>query len=353
MVLIAALAALGIPALSVSAEASNGVSGVADVSGVAGVAGVSGVSGVPGVDVSNWTGEVDWAKVAAGGGRFAFVHTSEGSDWISPAFQSQYGGAAAAGLVRGAYHFAMPHSSDGAQQAEHFMANGGKWIADGLTLPGVLDVEDNPYKDKNGLDNCYNLTPAQMVTWIGDFTSTYKRRTGRNAIIYTTTSWWRTCTGDSAKFKANPLWLARWGSEPGELPASWKKHTFWQSADKGPLVGGQDSFNGSESQLKALANPPAEISVGGKAKSRKSFVLALANTGPHRRTNVRIDGRAFGGKIAKAPAGCKVSGTAVKCVVPKINVGGKLSLSFLLKPKARGSVGVRFTVGDVRVTLKA
>ncbi|WP_246380262.1 lysozyme [Nonomuraea soli] len=332
MVLIAALAALGVPALSGTAEASNGV---------------------PGVDVSNWTGEVDWSTVTSGGGKFAFVHATEGSDWTSPAFQSQYGGAAGAGLVRGAYHFALPNSSEGTQQAEHFLANGGAWVADGLTLPGVLDLEDNPYKDRNGLNTCYNLTPEQMVTWIKDFTTTYKRRTGRNAIIYTTTSWWRTCTADSTKFKANPLWLARWGTEPGELPKGWTKHTFWQSADKGTLVGGQDSFNGTESQLKELANPPAEVSVGGTARGRKTFVLSLANTGPHPLTDIRVDGRAFGGKISKAPKGCKFSGTAVKCLIPKINVGKKLNLVFSIKPKPAGSVGIRFTVGEVKVTLKA
>ncbi|WP_160150291.1 GH25 family lysozyme [Nonomuraea solani] len=310
--------------------------------------------GVPGVDVSNWTGDIDWAAVTSGGGKFAFVQATEGTNYRNPRFEAQYGGAAGAGLVRGAYHFAQPHESDGTAQADYFLQNGGNWVSDGQTMPGVLDIEDNPYKDKNGKNNCYDLSKEDMVTWIKDFTKKYREATGRHAIIYTTTSWWQTCTGNSTKFKSNPLWLARWGGEPGELPKSWKKHTFWQSADKGPLVGGGNSFNGSESQLKALANPPAEVRVSGAAKSRKTYTVTLSNTGPHPVKDIKVSGRAFGGqRVVKAP-GCRYSGTAVLCQVAEVGRGQKVTLTFTTKPKrTRGTVGMNVTVGSVELTLKA
>jgi GH25 family lysozyme M1 (1,4-beta-N-acetylmuramidase) len=321
-------------------------------------AGMSGVAhaadGLPGVDVSNWTGEIDWPAVAAGGGKFAFVQATEGTDYRNPLFDAQYGGAAAAGLIRGAYHFAQPHESDGSAQADFFLQNGGNWVSDGMTLPGVLDLEDNPYEERNGKNACYGLSVKDMVAWIKDFTAKYYEATGRRAIIYTTTSWWRTCTGDSTKFAAHPLWLARWGSEPGEPPKSWKKHTFWQSAEKGPLVGGQNAFNGSESALKELANPPAEVRVSGRAKGRTSYSVTISNTGPHPVTNVRLSGRAFGGqRVVKAP-GCTFSGTAVRCVVGELPRGRKATFTFTTKPrKAKGAVGMSVTVGSVKLTLKA
>ena len=41
-------------------------------------------------------------------------------------------------------------------------------------------------------------------------------------MIYTTTSWWTTCTGNSASFgQNNPLWIARWASSVGTLPSGW------------------------------------------------------------------------------------------------------------------------------------
>jgi GH25 family lysozyme M1 (1,4-beta-N-acetylmuramidase) len=309
--------------------------------------------GVPGVDVSNWTGDIDWESVASGGGKFAFVQATEGTNYRNPSFDSQFAGAASAGLVRGAYHFAQPHESDGTAQADYFLQNGGNWVSDGQTLPGVLDIEDNPYKDKNGKNSCYDLSVEDMVTWIKDFAKKYRAATGRHAIIYTTTSWWQTCTGNSGKFTSNPLWLARWGGDPGELPKGWKKHTFWQSAEKGTLAGGQNSYNGSESQLKSLANPPAEVKVSGVAKSRKTYTVTISNTGPHPVKEVNVSGRTFGGqRVVKAP-GCKFSGTAVRCSIDELPRGKKVTFTFTTKPKAKGSVGMNVTVGSVKLTLKA
>ncbi|KAH9022152.1 hypothetical protein EDB84DRAFT_1511071, partial [Lactarius hengduanensis] len=53
-----------------------------------------------------------------------------------------------------------------------------------------------------------------------------------SAIYTTTTSWWTSCTGNSASFgTTNPLWIAHWASSIGTLPAGWSFTTFWQYAD--------------------------------------------------------------------------------------------------------------------------
>ncbi|MGW7481976.1 GH25 family lysozyme [Nonomuraea muscovyensis] len=336
-----------------------GVAGVAVAVGLAGSAqaahgAVRAADGLAGVDVSNWTGEVDWAAVTSGGGKFAFVHATEGTDYRNPRFEAQHGGAAAAGLLRGAYHFAQPHESDGAAQADHFLAGGGAWRSDGTTLPSVLDLEDNPYRDRNGKNACYDLSPADMVTWIKAFTTRYRKATGRHAIIYTTTSWWRTCTGDSTAFRANPLWLARWGTDPGELPKAWKKHTFWQSAEKGTLAGGQNSFNGTQAELEDLAHPPAEVTVSGQARDRRHYRVTVANTGPHPVTKIKISGRAYGGQRVVGAPGCRFSGTAVRCEVGELKRGQRVTFTFTTKPRsAKGAVGMRFAVGTVELDLRA
>ncbi|MER6943715.1 GH25 family lysozyme [Nonomuraea sp. NPDC000554] len=318
--------------------------------GLAGTA--EAADGLAGVDVSNWTGDVDWGSVASGGGKFAFVQATEGNTYRNQRFDAQFSGAAAAGIPRGAYHFAQPHETDGGAQAEYFVQNGGNWTGDGQTLPGVLDLEDNPYKDRNGKNNCYGLSPEDMVTWVGDFTKKYWQRTGRRAIIYTTTSWWRTCTGDSAKFGANPLWLAHWGADPGELPKGWDRYTFWQSAEKGTLAGGQNAFNGTESELAELVNPPAEATISGAARSRKTYAVTITNTGPHPLTRIKVSGRAYGGqRVVKAP-GCDFSGTAVRCEVAELRRGQKVTFTFTTNPRAKGTVGMRFTIGSVELTLK-
>jgi GH25 family lysozyme M1 (1,4-beta-N-acetylmuramidase) len=204
-------------------------------------------TGVLGIDVSSWQGTVNWAAQLRAGKQFAYIKATEGIRYKNPYFSRQYTGAHQAGLIRGAYHFATPHTSGGTKQAQVFARNGGGWSADGRTLPGVLDIEYNPYGS-----TCYGKSDAKMVAWIRNFTTEYKRLTKRDAVIYTTTDWWKTCTGNSTAFsKTNPLWLARYGTTPGTLPGGWARATFWQYTTK-PID--QNRFSSTRARLRALAD---------------------------------------------------------------------------------------------------
>ncbi|WP_320782110.1 lysozyme [Streptomyces sp. CRN 30] len=201
-----------------------------------------------GVDVSSHQGVVDWPTLWNSGVKWAYVKATEGTSYTNPEYGRQYGGSYDVGMVRGAYHFGTPDTAGGAAQADWFVDHGGAWAEGGRTLPGVLDIEWNPYGS-----SCYGRTPGQLVSWIRDFVDRYKARTGRAAVIYTSTSWWKQCTGDSDAFGANPLWIARYASTPGTLPAGWTKHTMWQYTSTGPTVGDHDRFNGTLDQLTELA----------------------------------------------------------------------------------------------------
>ncbi|KAJ7697593.1 glycoside hydrolase superfamily [Mycena rosella] len=180
----------------------------------------------------------------ANGVTFAYIKATEGITFESPSFSAQYTGATEAGLIRGAYHFAHPDSSSGATQAKFFLAHGGGWSSDGITLPGALDIEH-----PSGAE-CYGLSASAMVSWISDFSSTYHAEPpdiqhSVALVIYTTTDWWSTCTENSAAFGSNnPLWIAHYSSSIGALPAGWSFTTFWQYADSGPNPGDADLFNG-------------------------------------------------------------------------------------------------------------
>lgn len=229
------------------------ISVAAGVLAVAGAQATTIATTVPGVDVSSFTGTVDWAAAKAGGAQFAYVKATESTTYTNPLFTAQYGGAAQAGLIHGAYHFAQPHESTGAAQADYFVDHGGAWTANSATLPGALDIENNPYTSINHRNTCYSLTPAQLVTWIGDFSTRYLKRTGRRPAIYTNTAWWKLCTGSSTAFGSQPLWLANIAATVGTLPAGWTAQTIWQYASSGTLPGDQDTFNGTLAQLQALA----------------------------------------------------------------------------------------------------
>nr|VWP02527.1 Anucleate primary sterigmata protein A [Ganoderma boninense] len=227
-----------------------------------------------GIDVSNYQGSVDFSTAKSHGVEFAFIKATEGTStsslsptdeytgsmltnlrdptaYVDPSFSSDWESANKAGIIRGAYHFAHPAGSSGAAQAEYFIAHGGGWSKDGRTLPGALDIEYNPSGSE-----CYGMTHGQIVAFVKDFSDTYHKKTSVYPIIYTTTDWWKTCTGNSAEFgNTNPLWIADWSSSIGELPAGWKYATFWQYADKGSLgPGDQDEFNGTYDGLKKIAS---------------------------------------------------------------------------------------------------
>ena len=140
------------------------------------------VTQTQGLDVSSYQGNVNWSTVAANGGRFAYIKATEGTGYTNGYFAQQYNGSYNAGLIRGAYHFALPNASSGATQANYFVSHGGGWSRDGKTLPPALDIEYNPYGA-----TCYGLSQSAMTAWIHDFSNTVLSRTGRYPTIYTTT----------------------------------------------------------------------------------------------------------------------------------------------------------------------
>ncbi|MEU7874780.1 GH25 family lysozyme [Dactylosporangium sp. NPDC049140] len=203
-----------------------------------------------GLDVSGYQGNVDWPAVAAGGASFAYIKATESTGHVNGYFGQQYNGAASAGLIRGAYHFAHPDASSGSAQADFFVDHGGGWTADGRTLPGALDIEYNPGSG----GTCYGLGRTAMIGWIASFTARYRSRTGRSPVIYTTTDWWNTCTGNTDTFAVDdPLWIARPAASPLSLPNGWSTYTFWQNHGAGTFPGDQDVFNGGPADLRAFA----------------------------------------------------------------------------------------------------
>ncbi|MEW1693277.1 GH25 family lysozyme [Streptomyces sp. NPDC091265] len=206
---------------------------------------------LPGIDVSHYQGSINWASVKSAGIQFAYIKATESTTYKDPNFSANYLHAYNAKVIRGAYHFARPNLSTGASQANYFASNGGAWSRDNLTLPGMLDLEGG----------CYGKTASAMQSWILDFYNTYKARTGRDVVIYTSPSWWSSCTGGWGGMSArSPLFVAHWTSASSpSIPAGFPYWTFWQYSDSGSVSGisgavDRDRFSGDASRLLALAN---------------------------------------------------------------------------------------------------
>ncbi|MFD2362231.1 MULTISPECIES: lysozyme [unclassified Arthrobacter] len=220
--------------------------------------------GVQGLDVSGHQSSVDWQQQWNMGARFAYVKASEGNYYTNPSYSSQYQGARGVGMIRGAYHFAIPNWSSGADQAQYFVRNGGGWTSDGYTMPPVLDFEFNPYEGRtiNGFyfgNTCYDMSPSQLQSWVKDFGNTVRSMTGRLPVIYTNTMWWNQCLGDPSGFGDYPLWVAAYPSSPtnnaGAIPTgSWAAYSIWQYSSTGPFAGDSNVWNGDYAALQRFAS---------------------------------------------------------------------------------------------------
>jgi GH25 family lysozyme M1 (1,4-beta-N-acetylmuramidase) len=266
--------------------------------------------GIQGLDVSGHQPSVDWQQQWNMGARFAYVKATEGNYYTNPSYSSQYQGSRNVGMVRGAYHFAIPNWSSGADQARYFVQNGGGWSADGYTMPPVLDFEFNPYEGRtiNGFyfgNTCYNMSPAQLQSWVRDFGNTVRSMTGRLPVIYTNTSWWNQCVGNPAGLGDYPLWIAAYpGSatnNAGPVPTnSWSTFSIWQYSSTGPFAGDSNVWNGDYPSLQRFAGAALptgsfdELSVvrnGTEVSLRaRGWSVDLANVAASNQTHLYLTG---------------------------------------------------------------
>jgi GH25 family lysozyme M1 (1,4-beta-N-acetylmuramidase) len=204
-------------------------------------------STVPGIDVSSYNAPVNWGSWWNKGKRFAYIKATEGTSYRNPSFSKQYTYSYRKGFIRGSYHFGRPDGASGAAQARYFVAHGGGWSADGKTLPGALDLEQN-YTD--GKHPCWRNSDAENVAWAKSFVKEYRKLTGRDAVIYTNMNFWKQCMGNTTAFRnTNPLWFAYYGT-PKSVPGGWPYYTFLQYSGTGMDL---DRFSAGLSRLKALA----------------------------------------------------------------------------------------------------
>lgn len=194
-----------------------------------------------GIDVSDHQGTVDWTAVQQAGKVFVFIKATDGITWTDPDFATNWSGARAAGLLRGAYHF-YETDDDPTAQAQNFLNAVQLEPGD---LPPVVDIE------KLDSGSTASQTVQDLQTWL----DVVEKATGRVPIIYTSHGFWSSL-GTSA-FGSYPLWIAEYGVQSPTLPAGWAGWTFWQYSETGTVSGITGSvdlnvFSGTLADLAAL-----------------------------------------------------------------------------------------------------
>jgi GH25 family lysozyme M1 (1,4-beta-N-acetylmuramidase) len=196
---------------------------------------------VQGIDVAAFQhpngAAINWTQVAGAGYKFAAIKATEGNYYTNPYYSSDMTAARAAGLSVAGYHFAIPNVGTAVGQADYAVKNASYGTSSGPNLRLMLDIEYDPYTSSDGTNECYGLTPGQMVSWIKAFDREVRRLTRRLPIIYTTANWWDACTGSSTAFKSDPLWVAAYSVSSPPMPAGWPHWTYWQYTSTGTVPG--------------------------------------------------------------------------------------------------------------------
>jgi GH25 family lysozyme M1 (1,4-beta-N-acetylmuramidase) len=203
-----------------------------------------------GIDVSHWQGTINWTKVDQAGVSFAFMKATESTTYTDTAFAANWSAAKAAGIYRGAYHFAQPGKSSGAAQAQYYVSKvGAAAFKTAGVLPPVLDLEV-----------AGGLSAASLRSWVSSWLQTTESLTGRVPILYFSPSFWTDHMGNSTAYTRYPLWIAHYttASAP-RVPGGWPKWTFWQYTSSGSVSGiagnvDKNRFNGTTAELAALTN---------------------------------------------------------------------------------------------------
>lgn len=174
-----------------------------------------------GIDISHHQGTIDWPLLRTQEVDFAYIKASEGGDWRDPTFKSNWAGASAARIPRGAYHF-FTLCRSGASQAHNFLA---AVPVDPRALPPAVDLED--------LTHCADgMTRPRFHRELANFLRVVEARDHRPGLLYLTAEFDRAYQV-SARVP-RPLWLRSLLLPPRFTARTW---TMWQASNYRRLDG--------------------------------------------------------------------------------------------------------------------
>lgn len=164
-----------------------------------------------GIDVSHFSGAVDWPALGTAGFSFGVIKATEGDDLKDPSFDEFWSGIKKAGLVRGAYHFYVTED-DPLEQAKFFIQ--------------TVDLEPGDLVPIVDIETLGHDTQPELARRLKIWLDAVEQHFGVKPIIYTDWKFWNEHLTDD--FGDYPLWVAEYEVEEPKLPEGWKDWHLWQ-----------------------------------------------------------------------------------------------------------------------------
>lgn len=178
-----------------------------------------------GIDVSNWQGYIDYAKVRQSGIQVVYIKSSQGTTFRDPYFDVNYTNAKANGLKVGFYHFVTATTTAQAENEARFFAS-------------VISEKEPDCKLVMDYEIFGGVSVQQSNNIAQVFLETVKELTNREVIVYSnlSTAQNRFNTYIASNYE---LWLAYYGNYNSltNVQTSWNNWIGVQYTNKGQIAG--------------------------------------------------------------------------------------------------------------------
>ena len=206
-------------------------------------------AGVRLIDVSQYQGNVDWAKVKAAGIAGAFIRSGQGGKFIDTKFEVNWWAAQSAGILVAPYHVVLPNQTE----EDHWALLTALMKMKTADLPWALDVEVGGGTTASRSTLIWNL--CKRLTGIMD---------GHLPVIYTGGWFWNPNLEVRDWKSVADLWLASYTANAPAPLKGWSKWHLWQYTSSQRLAGitantvDMDAWYGTQADLDAWRLPHGE-----------------------------------------------------------------------------------------------
>lgn len=180
-----------------------------------------------GIDVSEYQGYIDYARVKASGIQVVYIKASEGTTIIDPYFRTNYDNAKSQGLKVGFYHFVRARNEDDAVREATFFHS----VISG-TSPDCRLAMDFEVFDGLSVEKINKISFA--------FLQRLQELTKKECVVYSDEYNARTVFSRELA-SAYPLWIAEYGVSVPTSTGNWEEWIGFQYSDKGRV----DGINGN------------------------------------------------------------------------------------------------------------
>ena len=175
-----------------------------------------------GIDVSEWQGNIDFARVKEAGIEIVYIRAGQGFSYKDAQFERNYAEAKRNGLKIGVYHYMTARSVEDAKlQAQFFVS-----LISGKQIDCKLAMD---------FESFGSLSRTQINEIAVAYMEELKRLSGKEVVVYSNTY--------DAKYVFNsevakePLWVAQYGVNEPQDNGNWRNWVGYQYSSTGRVSG--------------------------------------------------------------------------------------------------------------------